>query len=564
LLSAGNTLDQYTIIELIAKGGMGEIYLANDMVLDRLVAIKCLSEKLSSDPKFVERFYQEAKATASVVHSNVVAIHDLSEYDGCPYFAMEYIEGETLSQRIKRLQKLSPSDALPTIKQAALGLQAALENGLIHRDVKPSNIMINEKGLAKLTDFGLVMNLLEPSELTHSDMILGSPHYMSPEQAHGEKGIDFRTDIYSLGITLYHALTGKLPFNAETPMGIMLKHVNNPIPELNLEIPNIDTSILQLVKKMTNKNRDDRYQSYDELIQDINSSLRIFSTRSSDQTFNPLQIENTHTPTHNENSNSDNFLPLENMIDTTDTVNVSNASATKNHKKITPTTNAENTENTTNTENDEEIILSKTEISAQAVTKKQKIPIPNAYSTLGGLTGTLFSVYTKPEKSFKQLSRGRLNVGTAVKAGIICIVILICIIPLGRDSTQMLKWYKGYSIFLLTDILFILPVYLMSQKKTKKELSDKKLSREQNNDEPTQEESAFTKGINLLLFSWIAQIWFSARWLFFLAFPTPWIAYCGLEHLLKIKGSRLKLVWLVCICLFVFRILVAISFSKFI
>ena len=305
MFTAGETLGQYTIIELIAQGGMGDIYLANDPTLDRLVAIKCLCMKLACDRSFIERFYREAKATAAVVHNNVVAIHDLSKEGDIPYFVMEYIEGETLSQRIKRLSRLSPIEALPIIKQAALGLEAAQENGLIHRDVKPSNIIINTRGIAKLTDFGLVMSLNEPSRITHSDMILGSPHYISPEQARGEEKIDFRSDIYSLGISLYHALAGKLPFSASTPMGIMLRHVNDPLPPLDKTAVSIDPIVVDLVHKMVEKQREDRFQSYKELITAINFTLGTCDNRADNATNEAPHSAQTIATTLNRSTESD-------------------------------------------------------------------------------------------------------------------------------------------------------------------------------------------------------------------------------------------------------------------
>lgn len=519
MFSAGESLGQYTIIELIAQGGMGDIYLANDMVLDRLVAVKCLCAKLTCDHAFIERFYREAKATAAVVHNNVVAIHDLSREGDVPFFVMEYIEGETLSQRIKRLSRLSPIEALPIIKQAALGLEAALESGLIHRDVKPSNIIINKRGLAKLTDFGLVMALDEPSRITHSDMILGSPHYISPEQARGEEKIDFRSDIYSLGISLYHALAGQLPFNASTPMGIMLRHVNDSLPPLDKTTPGIAPGVVSLVHKMVEKKRVDRFQSYGELLEAINAALSACNPRTDTYELNSgshsHETRAMNSGTSKASNNNSHPLPDEEL-----------------HSAPTLATSSQIKQE------------SKPPVDSMVITKKQKIPLPSAYVELGGLAGTLLSIYTTPKKAFKQLARGKLNIKLPLLTAILSIVILTIIIPMNRTPEQAKDWYIGYSAFLLTDILLILPVYVLSQKKT-----DYKL--------------AFIAAINLLLFSWIAQIWFAARWLFFLAFPTPWIAYCGLEHLLRLKDSRLKMAWLICLLLFILRTLIAIGSVRY-
>jgi serine/threonine protein kinase len=519
MFTAGESLGQYTIIELIAQGGMGDIYLANDMILDRLVAVKCLSAKLTCDHVFIERFYREAKATASVVNNNVVAIHDLSKEGDVPFFVMEYIEGETLSQRIKRLSRLSPIEAIPIIKQAAQGLEAALESGLIHRDVKPSNIIINKKGVAKLTDFGLVMALDDTSRITHSDMILGSPHYISPEQAKGEEKIDFRSDIYSLGISLYHALSGTLPFNASTPMGIMLRHVNDPLPPLNQTTEGIDPEVVNLVHKMVEKKREDRFQSYEELLEALNLCLSTCDNRA-----NTCDTNSGSLSSKGKTINSSAAIKAggESHPPITDT-ELHSAPTLATASKIEPGTTSP--------------------LKSLGITKKQKLPLPDGYLELGGLTGTLWSVYTNPGKAFKKLARGKLNVKIPLIAAILCLTVLYFIIPMGRTPEQTKLWYKGYSAFLLTDLLLILPLYIFSQK-------DKGYK------------SAFVAAINLLLFSWIAQIWFAARWLFLLAFPTPWIAYCGLEHLLELRGSRLQLTWLACLFLFIIRTLIAIGCVK--
>ena len=516
MFSAGETIGQYTIIELLAQGGMGDIYLASDLVLDRLVAIKCLSARLASDKSFIDRFYKEAKATASVVHNNVVAIHDLSMKDTIPYFVMEYIEGETLSQRIRRLSRLTPSEALPIIKQAALGLEAAFESGLIHRDVKPSNIIINGKGIAKLTDFGLVMDLEESNRITHSDMILGSPHYISPEQARGESDIDFRSDIYSLGISLYHALAGKLPFNASTPMGIMLRHVNDPLPPLDKEVPTLDISIVSLVHKMVEKDRKKRFQSYGNLIEALNDALSGFGSRSTDPASGSL-------PTLTDAQKSKTDFSEIHSAPTLAGISSSQVAGT-------------NTKESTSSDAHQS--------SSQALTQKKKLPIPLGYDLLGGFLRTIILVYSKPREAFERLAKGKLDLKRPFSVALLCLLMLMAIIPLGREPQSVILWKTGFVVFLLTDLILILPIYVLAQSKRSWK-------------------SAFKRAFNLICLSWISQIWFSARWLFFLAFPTPWIAYCGMEKLLNIEQSRIKMTWLLCLILFILRVLIAFAAARY-
>jgi serine/threonine protein kinase len=198
---------------------MGEVYLGHDDGLNRDVALKVMSRKLTDDPNFVARFKREAQAAASVSHANLVQIHELNETKGFHFFAMEYVEGDTIEELLEKEGYLPTAKALEYMEQAAKGLRAAAKKELIHRDIKPSNIMVNGDGLVKVTDFGLAKALQDGSNLTKTDVILGTPHYVSPEQARGERTVDFRSDMYSLGVTLFEALTGQLPFDATTPNG---------------------------------------------------------------------------------------------------------------------------------------------------------------------------------------------------------------------------------------------------------------------------------------------------------------------------------------------------------
>ena len=260
-------LGRYRVVKRLGKGGMGEVYLGHDDSLNRDVALKVMSRKLTDDPNFVARFKREAQAAASVSHANLVQIHELNETKGFHFFAMEYVEGDTIEELLEKEGYLPTAKALGYMEQAAKGLRAAAKKELIHRDIKPSNIMVNGDGLVKVTDFGLAKALQDGSNLTKTDVILGTPHYVSPEQARGERTVDFRSDMYSLGVTLFEALTGQLPFDATTPMGVMLRHVNDAPPDIKEFRPSLNEEVVKLVNKLLSKSPADRYANYDELIE---------------------------------------------------------------------------------------------------------------------------------------------------------------------------------------------------------------------------------------------------------------------------------------------------------
>lgn len=265
---AGTTFGSYRLVRKIAQGGMGVIYEAIQTRLDRKVAIKILAESLESTPEFLQRFEREAKAAGSLNHPNIVQVHDFGEADGRYYIVMEYIEGQNLSSYVNIRGKLPVDEALNLIEQAARALKAAAEKSIVHRDIKPSNLMLTRDGRVKVADLGLARILTQDSELTMSN-IVGSPHFIAPEQALDSRKTDHRGDIYSLGLTLFFLVTGKYPFDGHSPISIVLAHTQKPLPtaaELGVDLPG---EVEGLIRRMAAKNADDRYQDYDSLIADI-------------------------------------------------------------------------------------------------------------------------------------------------------------------------------------------------------------------------------------------------------------------------------------------------------
>ena len=230
--------DRYEIIRVIGEGGMANVYLANDTILNRKVAVKVLRGDLANDEKFVRRFQREALSASSLNHPNIVEMYDVGEDDGNFYIVMEYVDGKNLKQLIKRRTKLSLTEVVDIMKQLTDGISHAHDSFIIHRDIKPQNMLILDNGLVKITDFGIAV-ALNSTQLTQTNSVMGSVHYLPPEQAAG-KGATFKSDIYSLGIMMYELITGKLPFRGENAVEIALKQMKEPIPSIredNNEIP---------------------------------------------------------------------------------------------------------------------------------------------------------------------------------------------------------------------------------------------------------------------------------------------------------------------------------------
>src|SRR5579859_3778388 len=268
----GKSLGQFRIVERIGSGGMATVFKAYQPALDRYVAVKVLPSYHAQDEVFVKRFRQEARAVAKLQHPNIVQIHDFGEDDvsHITYIVMEYVDGGTLKDRLKKA--LPVPEAVDYMIQAAEGLDCAHRNGIIHRDVKPANMLVRKDGHLLLSDFGIAKMLEGTTNLTRVGTGIGTPQYMSPEQGTGQ-AVDRRSDIYSLGIVLFHCLTGRVPFNADSPVGITVKQLNEPLPVQQLRIVGIPPQLEQIVVKMTAKSPQDRYQTMDAVTVALKSVL---------------------------------------------------------------------------------------------------------------------------------------------------------------------------------------------------------------------------------------------------------------------------------------------------
>ncbi|MBI2191248.1 MAG: serine/threonine protein kinase [Planctomycetes bacterium] len=263
-------IGRYKLLERLGAGGMGAVYKAVDTQMNRTVALKVLSSRLVSNPKYVERFMREARSAAALNHPHIVRAEDVGQEGSLFYFAMEFVEGSTLRQLLKKRATFTETEALDVALQTAGALQHATSRSIVHRDIKPDNIMMTPDGQVKLTDLGLA-KAVDGGEatITQAGVMIGTPHYASPEQIRGEPDIDFRTDIYSLGMTLYHLVVGNPPFDGPSAGVITLKHLNDPLPDPRTARPDLSEGFGKVLKKMTEKRRDDRYTSVDHLIEDL-------------------------------------------------------------------------------------------------------------------------------------------------------------------------------------------------------------------------------------------------------------------------------------------------------
>jgi len=260
----------YQTLRWLGAGAMARVCLARQLSLDRLVAIKILPKRYSENPEYVERFYREGQAAAKLNHPNIVQAFDVGEAGGFHYFVMEYVEGHTLYDELAKGKVFSEAEALRIIIQIARALAHAHERGLIHRDVKPKNIMITQDGVAKLADMGLA-RLAEDVQAAQAEAgrAFGTPYYISPEQIRGEVDIDFRADIYSLGATLYHLVTGRVPFEGPTPAAVMHKHLKEPLVPPDHINTELSVGLGEVVEVMMAKHREDRYASTKDLLMDL-------------------------------------------------------------------------------------------------------------------------------------------------------------------------------------------------------------------------------------------------------------------------------------------------------
>ena len=264
-------LGQYKLLRKLGEGAMGAVFLAEDTYAARQVALKVISKKHARDAEFLTRFRREAKAAGRLNHVNIVGAYTVGEDLGQCYLVMEYCDGEALDAALKRDHHLSWEKAVEIVMQAARGLQHAHEHALVHRDIKPANVIVTTAGVAKILDMGLSKDVSGGTQSfnTATGMALGTPHYISPEQARGDKTIDGRADIYSLGATFYHLVTGETPFHGSTATAVILKHLSEQLPnpqDINPEIPD---SVVHVIQNMMAKEPDDRYPDCRALLADL-------------------------------------------------------------------------------------------------------------------------------------------------------------------------------------------------------------------------------------------------------------------------------------------------------
>ncbi len=263
--------DRYQIIRTIGEGGMANVYLAHDIILDRNVAVKILRGDLADDEKFVRRFQREAIAASSLSHPNIVEMYDVGEDDGKYYIVMEYVDGKTLKNLVKKRGALTLPEVIDIMTQLTSAIACAHDSNIIHRDIKPQNVLIKENGIVKITDFGIAM-ALNSNELTQTNSVMGSVHYLPPEQANG-KGATVKSDIYSLGIVMFELLTGTLPFRGDNAVEIAIKQMKNQIPSVCNINDKIPQSVENIILKACAKNPKNRYNTVVEMYNDIQTCL---------------------------------------------------------------------------------------------------------------------------------------------------------------------------------------------------------------------------------------------------------------------------------------------------
>jgi serine/threonine-protein kinase len=272
-MKGGHTSIQgYKILTKIGQGAMGSIYKALQISMDRVVAIKCLASKYSQNDKFRERFLREARAVARLNHPNIIQGIDVGDSNGVHYFAMEYIDGPTVGELLKRGGALDEKRAINIVTQISRALQHAFNHGIIHRDIKPDNIMLTREGVAKLCDLGLAkLQTKEDGDAsgTRPGASMGTPYYIAPEQARGEQNVDTRADIYSLGASFYHMVAGEVPFVGQSAADVISKHLTEPVTPPRVKNPLVSGAVDWVIVKMMQKAREDRYQTPTELVRDL-------------------------------------------------------------------------------------------------------------------------------------------------------------------------------------------------------------------------------------------------------------------------------------------------------
>ena len=254
----GTRFGDYEILEELGAGGMGKVYRARDLTLERLVALKTLAHQFSSDASFVQRFLKEARAAARLNHPNIVQIYDFGCVDSIYYLAMEFVDGHSLGTYLKR-GHFSETESIQIIRHACRALSVAHADGIVHRDIKPDNMMLTSRGDVKLVDLGIAKRVDEDVSMTQTGQAIGTPHYISPEQVRGQKDVDGRADIYSLGATLYHLVTGHTPYSGASGPIVMSMHLVEPLPDPRKFEPGLSENICLVLRRMMAKDRNERY-----------------------------------------------------------------------------------------------------------------------------------------------------------------------------------------------------------------------------------------------------------------------------------------------------------------
>jgi serine/threonine-protein kinase len=262
---------RFEIVELIGKGGMSSVFKAHDRLLDRIVAIKVLHPHFTEDEEYVERFRREARSVAQLSHPNIVTVIDRGEDEGRQYIVFEYVEGENLKQLLERTGPMPVRDALIMALQMARALSFAHGRGLIHRDVKPQNVLLNPDGQAKMTDFGIARSM-DVQGVTITGTVLGTSEYIAPEQARGNQ-VDAQTDVYSLGVVLYELLTGGVPYDGDNFVTVALRHVNEPVPSVLEHRPEVPPRLALAIERAMAKSPSERYESMDDFVNELETNL---------------------------------------------------------------------------------------------------------------------------------------------------------------------------------------------------------------------------------------------------------------------------------------------------
>jgi serine/threonine protein kinase len=283
----GQNVGPYRVMEQLGQGGMATVYKAYHASLDRYVAIKVLHPAFREDPSFTARFTREARVVAKLEHPHIVPIYDYSECEGQPYLVMKFIEGETLKAQLAR-GPLSAEEAVRVVDAVGAALSYAHSKGILHRDIKPSNVLLAPDGGIYLADFGLARIAQSGESTLSSDMLLGTPHYISPEQAQGKKDLDAGTDIYSLGVVMYELAVGRVPFNADTPFSIIHDHIFTPLPMPRQLNPKVPAGVERVLLKALSKNRADRYA-------DVDSEVKAFRDAIHEAVVVPTQAKGSVT-----------------------------------------------------------------------------------------------------------------------------------------------------------------------------------------------------------------------------------------------------------------------------